>query len=154
MGEDSMKTNTNTEQQRAQLLSMIHGTDGAPRLYFYMAGYTLLCTDVEDTTKPAQFSMPTDEDGKRLFLGAFSAASKDGGATPQKDATQPATASLRGKAANFRAAWEYFGDEAADEDIAVAMKQRPCLVNYGGTLRAHNPEADGELCFIIKDMAA
>lgn len=132
-------THTTAAERRARLLHMVSGADGSACLYFYIAGYTLICTDERSEDKPALFSLPLDDDGRRLYL-RFAGAAVPG--------------ARRGGAANIYAAWEYYGDDASADDIADAMKQRPCLANYGGTLRAINPDANGQLCFIVKDMQA
>ena len=131
-----MNTTTTAGENRTRLLRMIGGEDGIKKLYFYMAGYTLICTDVEDDTKPARFSFPVDDAAARFFMDAAGAVSQDDGAK------------------HYCATFTYYGDDANDADIEAAMQQHPCFVNYGGTLCAHNTESAGELCFITKDMQA
>lgn len=117
-----------TEQTRTRLLKMIRG--GMSAVQLHRVGYMIVATEAEHMTAQTAgtITMPTEYGALQSVCDAIGAA-------------------------DMLATWRHYGEDAADEDIAEAMQQYVCLVNYGGTLRAENLNAPvREAAVILKDM--
>ena len=124
-------------------------------MLLYNVGYMLVATEAEHPTPEAAggITMPEEPDAlRRVYAAVHGDKEADGSGIPT-DAIKPAGAAADAKAGLSLATIHHYGEEAADEDIRAAMDAMPCLVNYGGTLRAHNLNAGGSTAAIIlKDM--
>lgn len=109
---------------------MIRG--GMSAVQLHRVGYMIVATEAEHVTAQTAgtITMPTEYGALQSVCDAIGAA-------------------------DMLATWQHYGEDAAAADIRAAMDAMPCLVNYGGTLRAHNLNARGNTAAIIlKDMQA
>lgn len=143
-----------TEQNRARLLSIARGVECKALLY--NVGYTLLAIpaeNVQERTAVAGYAMPCEYGAIQSICDAIRRGEREKGAAVHAGTENAPAAGIDGKA-DMLATWRHYEEDADDEDIREAMAHYPCLVNYGGTLRAHNTGAGGtDVAVILKDMA-
>jgi hypothetical protein len=153
MGKDMNSTQT-TQRQRQRLLQMVNGA--TPVVQLYNVGYMIVAVEAERMTEPTAgcITMPSEADALRRICEAVDAGNPRKGTLQPQRHKKPTAAKIAGFAGQMLCTWRHYGEDAAAEDIADAMKQYPCLVNYGGTLRAINVHACGEAAIILKDMQA
>ena len=135
---------------------MARGHEDAVLLF--RIGYMIVAVPVEDTDGKADAVcdgciMPCEHRAVQSICEAVDAriaARRSNTATERMNATAGAGMGGRG---HFLCSWDVFGDDANDADIAEAMAKQPCLVNYGGKLRATNLHARAEgVAIIVKNM--
>ena len=141
---------------RGYLISLTRGHEAAVLLF--RVGYMLVAVPVEEVDGNPDavrdsFIMPCEPQAVQSICNAIDAriaARRSNTAAQRLDA---AAGTGRGGRRHFLCTWDVFGDDANDTDIAEAMATQPCLVNYGGKLRAMNLQARSEgAAIIVKDM--
>lgn len=144
-----------TEQKRTQLLNMTRGA--TPIVLLYNVGYNIVAVEVERVTPKTAggFAMPYEADAMRRICEAIGAENAQSDTEAQQRNEARADAKKDGMTGRMFTTWQHYEDDADDADIRAAMDAVPCLVNYGGTLRAVNVEAGGSrAAIILKDMQA
>jgi len=148
------KTDTDT---RGYLISLTRGHEDA--VLFFRVGYMLVAAPVEEVDgKPDavrdSFIMPCEHRAVHAICDAtdahIAARLTD---TQRQRMNAPAGAGMGGRR-HFLCVCtdDVLDDTASDADIATAMASQPCLVNYGGKLRAMNTDAAGGCKIILKDI--
>lgn len=127
-----------TEQNRQNLLKMAKGQED--RLLLCSVLYSCCVMPLEDIEAAGKKAENYLNGEKCCIMPAAPSAAQDIYAT-LGNATTP------GKP------WNTFLASICEteEDIAAALEQRPCLVNYGGTLYAVNTGKTGQPCIIPQD---
>lgn len=140
-------THERTDSRRFLLNTMRGTTDIA---YMWFAEIFVIIADGSYFTTPpsCNLAMPCEPDALRSIYGLKTPTHEQ----PQHVFDTEATDAGR---VQYIMTWRHYFDDNTDSEIAEAMAKYPCLVNYGGTLRAVNVEAGGsDFAIILKDMQA
>lgn len=144
------------EMNRARLLQMTRGHEDMVRLY--NIGYMVLIlpaavADAYDKQHRGNgYAMRCEPNAVQRICAA--AEAREAAKLPEhiRPTHEAATAAASGVKWQGICATQCYGEDADADDIAEAMAAQPCLVNYGGTLRAMNIDKNGYCAVILKDM--
>ena len=145
-----------TEQKRQRLINMTRGREDVVLLFPLIYGLAALPSEVADAYNMDArgcYTMPCEPHAVQRICNAIEARER-----ARRDFVTPQLEDAENSPKNG-VKWQiilttrHYEDDADEVEVQDAMKTRPCLVNYGGTLRAVNIDADStEPAIILKDM--
>lgn len=145
-----------TEQNRRHLINMTHGREDVVLLFPVIFGLAALPADVADAygmDARGSYTMPCEPQAVQRICDAVEARerARRGKFLPQREDAQ--NSPKNGIKWQVIVTWQHYEDDADEAEVRDVLAKQPCLVNYGGKLRAVNVDADStDVAIILKDM--